>query len=139
PCRAGYAHADAEDEADEGCGEDANPIFAVVGGVIEAEERRGNPGRLPESASGPRFWVGRRPLVEYEAGKKPDRGGKVNAPRAVASASESEIKAEADLCGERPPEIDSAGERGKRVAAKEAFLNRGDEHEGDGPERAVEK
>src|ERR1700729_3736522 len=139
PRGAGDADADAKDEADEGCGEDANPIFAVVGGVIEAEERGGDPRGLPECASGARFCVGSRFLVEYEAGNETDCGGEVNAACAVASAGECEINAEADLGGERPPEIDSAGERGERVAAKETFLNSRDEEECDGPERAVEE
>ena len=50
PGGAGDANACAENEADEGSGEDADPIFAVVGGVIEAEERGGDPGSLPKSA-----------------------------------------------------------------------------------------
>ena len=32
-------HADAEDKADERRGEDADPVFAVVAGVDEAEEQ----------------------------------------------------------------------------------------------------
>ena len=55
PGGAGDANAYTEDEADEGSGEDADPIFAVVGGVIEAEERGGDPGGLPECTAGPGF------------------------------------------------------------------------------------
>src|ERR1700722_9476397 len=108
PGGAGDANADAKNEADEGGGEYADPIFAVVGGVIEAEERGGDPCCLPECATA---WGS--PLVENQAREKSDCGSEVNAPCAVASAGESEIKAEADLGGERPPEIDAAGERGK--------------------------
>src|SRR5579863_7787362 len=127
PGRPGYPDADAENESDKSGGEDPDPVFAVVAGVSEAEERRGHPGRLPETGAVSVL------KMKQQAWNQPQQGNGVNAPGAVASHAYDQAQAHGADQAHGPPEVDAAGERRKQKAAHQAFFHAANEEEDCGP------
>ena len=130
PGRAGDAHADAKNKADERGGKDADPVFAAVACVDEAEERGSDPRRLPECAA----WGSSS--VEDEAREKAQQGDGIDAPYAVAFGAQEQVSAHSGDEAQRPPEVDAAGEREQQIAAEEPLLNAAHQQKGTAPQRA---
>jgi len=94
PGRAGDPYADAEDKSDQCRGKDADPVFAAVAGVDEAEERPRSPTTLPE----PTVWGFAK--VQNQAGQKAQQSYGIDAPNAVALGLHSQPQT--DRAGPRP-------------------------------------
>src|SRR3569623_1152888 len=108
--------ADAEDKSDEGGCEDADPVFPAVPRMHGAEQRRRQPGGLPE----PRTWS--LIDVQQQAGSQTEHRDDVDAPRSVAFHAPQKQAADHADYSHSPPEIDAAGERVQQIAAHRAFF-----------------
>src|ERR1017187_3908943 len=127
PRRTSNPNAHAEHKADSPGRKNSNPVFAVVAGVDESEDRRGHPCRLPEACA---FSLSQ---LQQKARNQAEKDDAVHAPNAIALVLQRQVKAQCGLNPQSPPEVDAPGQRELQVAAEGAFFKKTDQKEASAP------